>query len=209
MVSKSEGVPDENRARFEELAMPLLDGLYGGAWGLTRSNADADDLLQETFLKAFRSFHQYQDGTNLRAWLYRIMVNTYISRYRKQKRSGVSASLDELGSSVDPASDEPAPEDGQRFLDLEDAKNLESQNSRKLADGLSDDLKRAFEGLPEDFRLVLTLNIVNDLSYKEIAEILEIPIGTVMSRLSRAKSMIRERMLRSTGDTADENGSSG
>ncbi len=174
---------------FEEEAMPLLETLYPGAYSLTRSRSDADDLLQETALKAFKSFHQYQPGTNLRAWLYRIMVNSYISKWRRKKRSPEQAELGDVVDFVAGDGPDTAEHERARWLDLQDRTAVEDFKQQ-----LSAPLKAAIDSLPDDFRIVLIMNVVNELSYKEISEALDVPLGTVMSRLSRAKAMIRDRL---------------
>ena len=189
MIADDQGDHSDLREAFETQALPLLDALFGGARALARNQSDAEDLIQETYLKAYRSFHQFKPGTNLKAWLYRIMTNTWISRYRRKQRSPEQGSFDEMSAFIGEISDEEARRDQLAWIELHDSKALE-----ELGDTLDQNLKAAIEALPDDFRHVLILNVLNELSYKEIAEALEIPVGTVMSRLSRAKSMIRDRL---------------
>lgn len=183
------GIDAGKRRQFEEEALPLFDSLYSGAVALTHNREEAEDLLQETFLKAWRGFGQFKPGTNLRAWLYRIMFNAYISRYRRKKRSPVSGSFDESSEVPGGTTTDDVVNERNAWLKLGDKMALEDFKQQ-----LDSRLKTAVEALPDEFRDVLVLNVVNDLPYKEISEILDIPVGTVMSRLSRAKSMIRDRL---------------
>lgn len=165
---------------FQADALPYIDQLYGTALRMTGNSADAEDLVQETFAKAFAAFGSYQQGTNLRAWLFRILRNTFINAYRKAKRSPYSDSTDELT-------------DGQ-LLELESrsaggVKSAESQALERLGD---EDINAALASLPEDFRTAVYLADVEGFSYKEIAEIMDTPVGTVMSRVHRGRKSLRE-----------------
>ncbi|MCU1372510.1 MAG: polymerase, sigma-24 subunit, subfamily [Ilumatobacteraceae bacterium] len=173
-----------DQATFTEQAMPLMDSLYSGALRMTRNPADADDLVQETYLRAYRGFGGYQDGTNLKAWMYRILTNTYINSYRAKQRRPDETDLDEV-------------EDlylYRRLGGLEAARSGRSAED-ELMDTFSEaEVKTAIEELPENFRMAVLLADVEGFSYKEIAEILDIPIGTVMSRLHRGRKALQKAL---------------
>lgn len=176
------------KAVFERDAIPLMGPLYGAAMNLTRNAKDAEDLVQDTFLRAFEKFDQYEQGTNLKAWLHRIMINRFINLYRRKKLRNESASFEDV---------EPMLPDDSAALrsDYSGAKAIETVlNDPAFRESLDGRLKSALDSLPVDYRDVLVMNVVMELPYKDIAGALEIPIGTVMSRLSRAKSMMRDRV---------------
>ncbi len=165
-------------------AMQYSPQLFSSAVRMTRNRADAEDLVQETFLKGWRSFHTFQEGTNLRAWLFRIMTNTYINKYNAKQRRPLETELDEVEElflyrrmgAVDQSQIAPSAED--QMLNL-------------FSD---DEVKKALEELPEQFLLPVLLSDVEGFSYKEIAEMLETPIGTVMSRLHRGRKLMQKML---------------
>jgi RNA polymerase sigma-70 factor (ECF subfamily) len=172
------------QATFAEQAMPFMDSLYGAALRLTRNPSDAEDLVQETYLKAYRGFGGFQEGTNLRAWLYRILTNTFINSYRSKKRRPEETELDEV-------------EDLYLYRKLGGLEAATAGRSAEdeLMDWFTDaEVKEAIEDLPEQFRIAVLLADVEGFSYKEIADILEIPIGTVMSRLHRGRKALQRRL---------------
>ncbi len=181
---------DERAARFEAEALVYLDQMYGAALRMTRKPADAEDLVQETFAKAFASFHQYRPGTNLKAWLYRILTNTYINSYRKKQREPQQSMAEDV-------------EDWQLArAESHTSTGLRSAEADALDHLPDSDVKDALARLPEDFRMAVYLADVEGFAYKEIAEIMGTPIGTVMSRLHRGRAQLRALL----GDYARERG---
>ena len=187
LVSAEKLKREENRSLgwdFEELAMPLVDSLYNTAYRMTRNAEDAEDLVQEAYLKAYKYYDKFEPGTNFKAWLFKILKNTFINNYRKRQR-------------VPPQSD---------FADIEDAfesrvsdevsGKIKSPEQELLENVLDEDVQRALDELPEDYRMAVVLADLEGFSYKEIAEILEVPLGTVMSRLYRGRKRMEAEMLR-------------
>ena len=196
-VTRSATAPPEDPAlkeRFERDAMPLLSGLYSSALRMTRNPADAEDLVQETVLRAYRGFAGFQEGTNLKAWLYRILTNSFINTYRKKQRQPVTV-------------EGPDDIDEWYLFDKLGAQSVEPSAESEVLEQLPDeDVQRALEALPEGFRMAVLLADVEGFSYKEIAEILEIPIGTVMSRLHRGRKALQKALwetVRERGLVAD------
>jgi len=171
--------------QFTEQVLEHMASLYSGALRMTRSPADAEDLVQETYLKAYRSWHSYQQGTNLKAWLYRILTNTFINSYRSKKRKPEQTDLDEV-------------EDlylYRRLGGLEAAAASRSAEDEVMDLFTDSEVKAALENLSEQFRMAVLLADVEGFSYKEIAEILDVPIGTVMSRLHRGRKALQKALF--------------
>ena len=175
---------------FEQQALPLLDQLYGGALRLTRNPADAEDLVQETYIKAFQAFDSFTQGTNLKAWMYRIMTNLYITNYRKAQRRPTQTSAEEITDYqlLSSASHE--------------SQGLESAEVEALKKLSTSEISEALNALSEDYRMVVYYADVEGLAYKEIAEIMGVPLGTVMSRLHRGRKKLRDALK----DVARERG---
>jgi RNA polymerase sigma-70 factor (ECF subfamily) len=179
---------EERRIRFERDAMQYVDQLYSAAMRMARNPADAEDLVQEAYTKAFSAFHQYKPGTNLKAWLYRILTNTYINLYRKRQREPLQSNSDTI-------------EDWQLArAESHTSSGLRSAEAEAL-DHLPDtDVKRALQAIPEEFRLAVYFADVEGFAYKEISDIMNTPIGTVMSRLHRGRKMLRDMLAEYAAD---------
>ncbi|HSK25144.1 MAG TPA: sigma-70 family RNA polymerase sigma factor [Egicoccus sp.] len=179
-ILRQELSEDERQQQFEDQVLPHLDRLYSAALRYTRNAADAEDLVQETVTKAFRSFHQYRPGTNLKAWLYRVLHTTYISMYRKAQRRP----QEDLQETLDDYS----------FYD-EIARSGGRSAEREVLEALTaDEVKQALAELPDTFREAVYLADVEGFPYKEIAEIMDTPVGTVMSRLHRGRKQLQKAL---------------
>jgi len=178
------------RERFERDVLPLLPNLYAAALRMTRNPADAEDLVQDTYLRAFRGFSGFKEGTNLKAWLYRILTNSFINTYRKKQRQPQTV-------------EGPDDLDEWYLFDKLGGRSVELSAETEVLDKIPDEaVKAALESLPENFRLPVLLADVEGFSYKEIAEIMDTPIGTVMSRLHRGRKALQKALW----DTAKERG---
>jgi RNA polymerase sigma-70 factor, ECF subfamily len=181
-----------DQATFTDVAMEHMPGLYSAALRMTRNRADAEDLVQETYLKAYRSFGSFTEGTNLRAWLYRILTNTYINNYRAAQRRPETSDVEDI-------------EDLYLYKRLagsggsDPGRSAEDEALDRFTD---DDVKAALESLPETFRMAVLLADVEGFSYKEISEITDVPIGTVMSRIHRGRRALQKALH----DVAEERG---
>jgi RNA polymerase sigma-70 factor (ECF subfamily) len=173
----------KERARFEETVLPHASALYGSAYRLTRNAGDAEDLVQETMLRAYRFWHSYTEGSNCKAWLFKILSNTFINTYQRKKRSGeiLNAAVAEQEST-----------DG--VLIHAKAQSQLTPEELLVQQSLSEDVERALEAIPKDFRIAVVLCDVEGFSYKEISEILECPVGTVMSRLYRGRRLLQNEL---------------
>ncbi len=189
-TARQDETAEHLQARFTEEALPLLDQLYGAAMKMTRNPQDAQDLVQETFLKAFSAFSRFEEGTNLKAWLYRIMTNSYINTYRKKQRQPYLGAVEEL---------EDWQLGGAESTTAMSSRSAEAEAIDRTPDSI---VTTALNDLAEDFRMAVYLADVEGFSYQEIADIQEVPIGTVMSRLHRGRSKLRQVL----GEYAREQG---
>ena len=172
-----------DQATFTDVAMEFMPGLYSAALRMTRNRADAEDLVQETYLKAYRSFGSFTEGTNLRAWLYRILTNTYINNYRAAQRRPETSDVEDV-------------EDLYLYRRINDLRGQGRSAEDEVFDRFTDDeVKAAIESLPETFRIAVLLADVEGFSYKEIADITDVPIGTVMSRIHRGRKALQKALL--------------
>ncbi|HEY7527962.1 MAG TPA: sigma-70 family RNA polymerase sigma factor [Candidatus Deferrimicrobiaceae bacterium] len=169
---------------FDSQAMPYLDSLYNTAYRMTRSAEDAEDLVQETFFKAYKYYDKFEEGTNLKAWLFKILKNTFINNYRKRKLEPRSVDFAEIEDSFE------------RIVRRDNTEQPSDPEAEFFHGVLDDDVKKALDSLPYDYRMVVLLADLEDFSYKEIAEILDCPVGTVMSRLYRGRKLLEKALLK-------------
>jgi RNA polymerase sigma-70 factor, ECF subfamily len=168
---------------FEAAAMPFVDALYNTAYRMTRNAEDAQDLVQETYLKAYRYYDKFEEGTNFKAWLFKIMKNTFINNYRKKQQMPVHSDFADIEESFETQVAEDA------------VRQIKNPEQELLENVLDQDVQQAMDKLPPDYRMVVLLADLEGFSYKEIAEILEVPVGTVMSRLYRGRRLMEASML--------------
>lgn len=180
--------PKEKRERFESEALPLMNMLFAGAMKLTRNQKDAEDLVQDAFVRSFEKFHLFKQGTNFKAWMFRVMTNRFINLYRRKKIRRENASFDDVSEFF-------GNEDKLSAQEFESAERVSGlMKDEVFLESLDERLKVALESVGDEYREVLIMNVIGEMPYKEIAKALKIPVGTVMSRLSRAKSLLRERV---------------
>lgn len=170
------------RKSFEAEALPHMDALYRTALRMTKNSNDAEDLVQETFVKAYRFWDKFETGSNCRAWLFKIMTNIFINDYRAKSRAPQSVDVDDI-------------DDGYLYNYLADSKSDQNPEEQLFAKLLDDDVKRAIEELPDDFRVVVVLSFLEGFSYQEIAEIADLQLGTVKSRLHRGRKLLQKQLL--------------
>lgn len=179
------GPPHERRAEFEEVALPFMDALFNLALNLTRNRKDAEDLVQEAYLRAFRFFDSYQPGTHIKAWLFRILRNTFINRYRAAKVRPDEVDFSKIEATYERMVDE----------DFLRSKRPLSPEDLVMNEVLDEEVQSAVAELPEEYRSVVIMALVEEMSYKEIATALSIPLGTVMSRLHRGRKLLQAALL--------------
>ncbi len=174
----------DRRAEFERLAQPHQREIFNAALRMTGHREDAEDLAQDAFVRAFTHLEQFEPGTNFRAWLFRILVTTYINQYRKKSRMPEMLALEDLTPNAE------------HLIRVDNHNGLENPEEAVLATITDDEVQSALNSLPDEFRAVVILSDLQELSYQEIADALQIPIGTVRSRLSRGRSQLRRKLMR-------------
>ena len=173
---------------FEAAAMPFVDSLYNTAYRMTRNAEDAEDLIQETYFKAYRYYDKFEEGTNFKAWLFKIMKNTFINSYRKKQQAPPQSDFSDIEESFE------------SLLSDEATRQIKNPEEEFLTNVLDEHVQAAVDELPPDYRMVVLLADLEGFAYKEIAEILEVPVGTVMSRLYRGRRLLEAAMLRYARD---------
>lgn len=171
-----------DQALFEEIAFEYIDSLYSTALRLTRNKQDSEDLVQDAYLRGFQHFHRFEPGTNFKAWIFKILMNTFINKYHKDMRTPPAVPFDKVEFAIDEA------------LKDEDQKNILT-DSNVFRNMFDDEIVQAIETMPEDYRIAVLLCDIENFSYKEMSEILDVPIGTVMSRISRGRKMLQKSLL--------------
>jgi len=181
----SGGTPHQRREEFEDVALPHFDALYNLAVNLTRDRKEAEDLVQEAYLRAFRFFNSYRSGTHIKAWLFRILRNTFINRYRAAKTRPEEVDFAKIEATYE------------RLIDDGFVRGKSSESPEDVVmDGVLDgEIQEALGGLPEEYRSVVLMALLEEMSYKEIAAALSIPLGTVMSRLHRGRKLLQAALL--------------
>jgi len=180
---------NEKRKSFDAQALPHMDALFRTALRMTKNTNDAEDLVQETYVKAYRFWEKFEPGSNARAWLFKIMTNVFINEYRSKSRTPTAVNVDEL-------------DDNFLYGQLATSAPADDPEKKLFAKIFDEDVKRAIENLPEDFRLVVVLSFIEGFSYQEIAEIADLQLGTVKSRLHRGRKLLQKELL----DYAIKNG---
>ncbi len=176
-------ITPEKKEKFEEIAFDFMDSLYSTALRLTRNTEEAEDLVQDTYLRAFRFFDKFQEGTNFKAWIFKIMTNTFINKYRKKVRTPQQVQLDKVAFGLENEDEK------EEKVEQIEWSGFDEERYEELFD---DDIKSALSQLSEEFRIVVLLADIEGFSYKEIAEIIDRPNGTVMSRLFRGRRMLQK-----------------
>ena len=174
--------PGAERQPFENVAFEHMDSLYSTALRLTRNRQDSEDLVQDTYLKAYQYYHSFQPGTNFRAWIFRILMNTFINNYHKKARTPGTVDFAKVEYAIE---NDLTPEEAESIL----------KNSGQFKSLFGDEIAQALEEMPADYRIAVLLCDIEEFSYREIADILDIPIGTVMSRISRGRKILQRNLL--------------
>lgn len=172
----------KDQTLFEEIVFEYIDSLYSNALRLTRNKQDAEDLVQDACLRGFQYFNRFEQGTNFKAWIFKILMNTFINKYHKKMRTPPSVQFDKVEYSIDEA------------LKEEDSKTVLTDN-KVFRNMFDDEIVHAIENIPEDYRIAVLLCDIESFSYKEMSNILDMPIGTIMSRISRGRKMLQKSLL--------------